>query len=61
MHFRDYQLLFYIIGVVLTAPSTSLPDVDSSTLLPLVPRQEQGSQFVRRFNHGCEFYWYDKN
>ena len=52
MHYQDRQILFYITGVVFTTPSNALSMFGSSSKLP---RQEEVSQFVRRFYHGCEF------
>ena len=51
MKYQHCQLLFYITGIVFTARSIDSFVEDNSSQLP---RQEDSSQFVRRYYHGCE-------
>ena len=51
MKFQHCQMVFYITGVVFTTRSIASFVKDDSSKLP---RQEDSSQFVRRFYHGCE-------
>ena len=52
MHFKARHVRFYIIGFVFIAQLTASVVTDNSSKLP---RQEQVTQFLRRYFHGCEF------
>ena len=52
MHFKARHVRFYVIGFVFIAQLIASVVMDNSSKLP---RQEQVTQFLRRYGHGCEF------
>ena len=52
MQFKARHVRFYIIGFVFIAQLIASVVTDNSSKLP---RQEQATQFLRRYFHGCEF------